>query len=355
MRRTARALSLAAAVGTVLGVLAPTASADPSAEVSPGSAAPDGTVTVSVLCDPADGPPPKTIEATSEAFGEGAVELKQVTGGDAEESGPTYRGTADLQDVRAAGGLDDARGTAGTGGDEALDEILEGASDETFDDDETADEEADADTDGADGAEDTGDLDEAEDAGSPADGALDAFGALDAVDTAGGGSARTVKGTCPAAPGEKGKPWVPPSPSAPVIREVPAPRPPPTSRPPRTNPPPRTSRLLPTSRSPFCVVLLVLPRTRARPLRQVRGSAGRPCGGRRRVHRLRVRPGGGRAADRGRVRRRRPPAVPRQEHAYGRLMPGAARSADRPVPPALATRSLSAAAPAGSGRWNRGY
>ncbi|WP_159394713.1 hypothetical protein [Streptomyces sp. H-KF8] len=218
MRRTARALSLAAAVGTVLGVLTPTASADPSAEVSPGSAAPGGTVTVSVLCDPADGPPPKTLEAASEAFDEGVVELEQVTGGDAEESGPVYRGTADIQDAGASGDPDETGGSDETRGPDETGETGDtedraGAGDEASEG--TSDEEAEA---GADDVEDTGDDldeaedagDEAEDAGSPADGApgtLGAFGAPDTVGTAGEGPARTVEGTCPAAPGEKGEPW----------------------------------------------------------------------------------------------------------------------------------------------------
>ncbi|MGW9494079.1 hypothetical protein ACWG5P_06725 [Streptomyces prasinus] len=218
MRRTARALSLAAAVGTVLGVLAPTASADPSAEVSPGSAAPGGTVTVSVLCDPADGPPPKTLEAASEAFDEGVVELEQVTGGDAEESGPVYRGTADIQDAGTSGDPDETGGSDETRGPDETGETGDtedraGAGDEASEG--TFDEEAEA---GADDVEDTGDdLDEAEGAGdeiegagSPADGApgtLGVFGAPDTVGTAGEGPARTVEGTCPAAPGEKGEPW----------------------------------------------------------------------------------------------------------------------------------------------------
>ncbi|GAB3182147.1 hypothetical protein [Streptomyces incanus] len=180
MRRTPHALSLAAAALGALGALAPTASADPSAEVSPGSAAPGGTVTVSVFCDPAGGPPPKTLEAASAAFDKGVVELKQVTGGDAEESGPAYRGTANIQDVGAAGGPDAVRDRAVTGDDKALDKKIDAG------------------------------VDDVKDTGSPADGSLDAlaaFGALDAVGTAGGGAARTVEGTCPDASGGKGKPW----------------------------------------------------------------------------------------------------------------------------------------------------
>ncbi|MGY0070914.1 hypothetical protein ACWZEH_29890 [Streptomyces sp. QTS137] len=222
MRRTARALTLAAAVGTVLNVLAPAASAEPSAEVSPGSVAPGGTVTVSVFCDPADGPPPQTLEATSEAFDGEVVELKKAAGTDEKESRSTYRGTADIRDVL------DAEGAAGTLEDELFDEEpheeLYEDRDEGPDDrlneelGEEIDEEIDGgvegteDAGGAEDAEKTEDTEETAGPVSPADGAFDALtpealGALDAVGTAGGGSAWTVEGTCPAAPGGKGKPW----------------------------------------------------------------------------------------------------------------------------------------------------
>ncbi|MEV0691126.1 hypothetical protein [Streptomyces sp. NPDC050388] len=175
MSRTARALSLAAVTGTVLGALAPTAFAaalaDPSAEVSPGRPAPGGTVTVSVLCDPVDGRPPETIEAISEAFDKG-VELKKVTGSDEEESGPAYRGTAN---IRAAGG---AGGPGGDPFDEPDPPGKTGPSEET---------------------DPLGEADPLYD--------IDPLSAVSEADPAGEDSARTVEGTCPAAPGKKGKPW----------------------------------------------------------------------------------------------------------------------------------------------------
>lgn len=178
MRRTARALSLAAVSGTVLGALAPAVSADPSAEVSPGRPAPGGTVTVSVLCDPAGGRPPETLEATSEAFEKGVVELEKVTGSDEEQSGPAYRGTAN---IRGAGGA------GGPGGDPA-DEARPSGEPVPL--------------------EETGSPDEA-DPSEEADPLydIDPLSAVDGPDPADEDSARTVEGTCPAAPGEKGKPW----------------------------------------------------------------------------------------------------------------------------------------------------
>ncbi|MFE7815540.1 hypothetical protein ACFU5P_27100 [Streptomyces sp. NPDC057433] len=221
MRRTARALTLAAAVGAVLNVLVPAASAEPSAEVSPGSVAPGGTVTVSVSCDPTDGPPPQTLEATSAAFDGEVVELRKATGADEEESGPAYRGTADIQDVLAA------EGTAGTREDEPFDEEIDEELDEVFHEDRDEGLDGDpneelgggtgggavgGDAENAENTENTENTEEAEGPASPADGAFDAltpeaFGALGAVGTEGGGSAWTVEGTCPAAPGGKGEPW----------------------------------------------------------------------------------------------------------------------------------------------------
>lgn len=194
MRRTARALSLAAVAGTVLGALAPAAfaapSADPSAEVTPGRPAPGGTVTVSVLCDPAGGRPPETLEAASEAFAKGIVELKKVPASDEEESGPAYRGTADL---RSAGGA------GGPGGD---------PQDETGPSDELDPLEETDPLDGPGPREETGPSDEA----GPSNEAdplydIDPLSAVDEAAPAGKGSARTVEGRCPAAPGKKGKPW----------------------------------------------------------------------------------------------------------------------------------------------------
>ncbi|MEV6617918.1 hypothetical protein AB0N31_29480 [Streptomyces sp. NPDC051051] len=93
MRPTARVLSVAALAGAVLSGVAPAASADPAAEISPATAAPGGSVTVTVTCDPLGAPAPRTIDAASDAFEEGTVELTLEPGGD-ELTGPAYRGTA---------------------------------------------------------------------------------------------------------------------------------------------------------------------------------------------------------------------------------------------------------------------
>ncbi|MFE5887848.1 hypothetical protein ACFQ6E_02825 [Streptomyces sp. NPDC056462] len=94
MRRTARALSVAALAGVVLGFVASAAFAEPTAEVSPGSVAPGGSVTVSVSCDALGSTAPATIDATSQAFEEGTVQLKRVSGNDEKAAGPAYSGTA---------------------------------------------------------------------------------------------------------------------------------------------------------------------------------------------------------------------------------------------------------------------
>ncbi|MFI9544331.1 hypothetical protein ACIHAR_10395 [Streptomyces sp. NPDC052016] len=111
MRRTARVLSVAALAGAVLAGGAPAASADPTAETGPATAAPDGSVTVSVACDPIGVPAPRTVDATSEAFAEGTVRLTLVPGDD-ELSGPAYRGTAR---IAPADDLDVPEAAAGTG------------------------------------------------------------------------------------------------------------------------------------------------------------------------------------------------------------------------------------------------
>ncbi|WP_369195007.1 hypothetical protein [Streptomyces djakartensis] len=100
MRRTLHALTVTVAAGTALAGLTP-AFAEPAAEVTPATVQPGGTLTVSVRCDPTGGPPPGSIEATSEAFAEGTVSLRRVDGGDtaghgAAEwgAGPARTGTA---------------------------------------------------------------------------------------------------------------------------------------------------------------------------------------------------------------------------------------------------------------------
>ncbi|MDX3568136.1 hypothetical protein PV648_02120, partial [Streptomyces sp. ID05-47C] len=93
MRRTARVLSVAALAGAVLSGVAPAASADPAVEVSPATAAPGSSLTVTVTCDPLGAPAPRAIDAASDAFEDGTVELTLEPGGD-ELTGPSYRGTA---------------------------------------------------------------------------------------------------------------------------------------------------------------------------------------------------------------------------------------------------------------------
>ncbi|MFF1719483.1 hypothetical protein [Streptomyces sviceus] len=123
MRRTARlrALSLVLpALGITLGAAAPSAFADPAAEVSPSSVQPGGTVTVSVSCDPGTGTPPATVDATSEAFESQTVRLQLVPGNDDQVSGPAYSGTArvsadqELQDGAGGVGPDSAWTVDGT-------------------------------------------------------------------------------------------------------------------------------------------------------------------------------------------------------------------------------------------------
>jgi hypothetical protein len=93
MGRTAHFLSALAVAGAVLVAVGPAAAADPSAEVSPGSIAPGGSVTVSVSCGALGVAAPETLQAASQAFADGAVELTKVPGDDA-QADAAYRGTA---------------------------------------------------------------------------------------------------------------------------------------------------------------------------------------------------------------------------------------------------------------------
>ncbi|GKQ39490.1 hypothetical protein [Streptomyces sp. A012304] len=110
MCRTARVLSAVVLAGAALVAVAPGASADPAAEVSPGMAAPGGSVTVAVTCDPLGAPAPQTLDASSEAFEEGAVQLALVPGND-ELTGPAYRGTARIVPAADLGASSEAAGT----------------------------------------------------------------------------------------------------------------------------------------------------------------------------------------------------------------------------------------------------
>ncbi|SPF00140.1 PT domain-containing protein [Streptomyces sp. MA5143a] len=118
MRRRARVLSAAVLAGAVLGVTAPVASADPAAEVVPNEAAPGETVTISVSCDPTDGPAPENIDASSQAFEQGTVTLQRIPGDDDPAGGPSYQGTARIaQAADFETGPDAAGGSTEWGGD----------------------------------------------------------------------------------------------------------------------------------------------------------------------------------------------------------------------------------------------
>ncbi|WP_371663643.1 hypothetical protein [Streptomyces sp. NBC_00280] len=96
MRRTARVLSAAALAVAALGAAATAVSADAAGEVSPGTVGPGGTVTVSVACDATGGTPPASIDAHSQGFEQGTVQLQQVPGNDDQVTGPAYSGTAKI-------------------------------------------------------------------------------------------------------------------------------------------------------------------------------------------------------------------------------------------------------------------
>ncbi|BBC31669.1 hypothetical protein SGFS_029630 [Streptomyces graminofaciens] len=98
MPRSARVLSATVLIGAALGAAAPLAAAESGVEVNPHSVEPGGTITISVACDPTGGPVPETIEAGSEAFEQGSVQLRRVPANDdeGEQGGPSYNGTARL-------------------------------------------------------------------------------------------------------------------------------------------------------------------------------------------------------------------------------------------------------------------
>ncbi|MEV0554514.1 hypothetical protein AB0I27_13765 [Streptomyces sp. NPDC050597] len=93
VRRTVRALSATALTAVALGTTV-AAAANPGAEVSPRTVVPGGTVTVSVSCEPTGGPAPETIDATSQAFEHGTVQLTRTGGEEDAAGGPAYSGTA---------------------------------------------------------------------------------------------------------------------------------------------------------------------------------------------------------------------------------------------------------------------
>ncbi|MEU9543671.1 hypothetical protein [Streptomyces mirabilis] len=118
MCRTVRVLSATALACAALGAAATAASADPGAEVDPRSVGPGGLLSISVTCDAIGGTPPESIDAHSQGFEGGTVQLHRITGGDEKTDGATsYRGTARIP----ASGTPDAGsgavdGSGGVGG-----------------------------------------------------------------------------------------------------------------------------------------------------------------------------------------------------------------------------------------------
>lgn len=164
MRRSARALSVAVLAGAALGIAVPAALAEPAAEVSPSSASQGGSVTVSVACEPTGGSPPDTLEATSQAFEKGTVQLRLVSGNDDEATGPAYSGTARLAPTESAEGGVDVEASEGGVDVESAESAEGGVGAEV-------------------GEDEVGEVPVGED------------------------SAATVDGTCPTAPGGQGKQW----------------------------------------------------------------------------------------------------------------------------------------------------
>ncbi|MCF2537406.1 hypothetical protein K6168_17300 [Streptomyces sp. FB2] len=110
MRRTVRALSVAALAGAALGTGVQAALADPTAEVGPATVTPGESVTVSVTCDPVDGTVPDTLDAVSQAFEDGTVQLRRVSGGAGADAAPVYRGAAQISPAENFEGDPDAAG-----------------------------------------------------------------------------------------------------------------------------------------------------------------------------------------------------------------------------------------------------
>ncbi|MFI0964981.1 hypothetical protein ACH4S8_26825 [Streptomyces sp. NPDC021080] len=125
MRRTARALYATALAGAALGAAASGASADPAAEVSPGSVEPGGTVTVTVSCDAIGGTLPDSIDASSQGFQEGRVQLHRVEGaGPGAAGAASYSGTAHVSS--GGPGQDADSATEGSDAGRGFDEVSPG-------------------------------------------------------------------------------------------------------------------------------------------------------------------------------------------------------------------------------------
>ncbi|MFE2303873.1 hypothetical protein ACFXAW_37430 [Streptomyces sp. NPDC059445] len=132
MRRTARVLYATALAGAALGAAASGAAADPAAEVSPGSVEPGGTVTVTVSCDAIGGTLPDSIDASSQGFQDGKVQLHRVEGADPAAAGAaSYSGTAHVASGEPDPGADPAtRGSDDPGpGLDGLSSVASSASD----------------------------------------------------------------------------------------------------------------------------------------------------------------------------------------------------------------------------------
>ncbi|MGW2834481.1 hypothetical protein [Streptomyces sp. NPDC001286] len=214
MRRTARVLSAAALAGAAVGLPATAAFADPASEVSPGTASPGGTVTVSVSCESTGGEAPATMAATSQAFDEGTVQLRRVAGNDERAAGVTYRGTAriasatELQDGGPAPlGPDTAAPDAAAPEDTAIPDALgpDSVSPDAADPDAVGPDQVPTDAVGPDNVPPDAAAPDAVGPDSVPTNAVRPDSVPPGAVTA--DSAWTVNGTCPAAPGGHGAAW----------------------------------------------------------------------------------------------------------------------------------------------------
>ncbi|MEV0368626.1 hypothetical protein AB0I10_02135 [Streptomyces sp. NPDC050636] len=88
MRLVSRTLAGSALTAMALGVATPSAFAEPSASVSPDVIGPGGAVTVTVMCESAQGGPlPGTIAANGQVLAQGSLMLKR------QGQTSTYRGS----------------------------------------------------------------------------------------------------------------------------------------------------------------------------------------------------------------------------------------------------------------------
>ncbi|MEW2574239.1 hypothetical protein [Streptomyces sp. NPDC047070] len=213
LSRTARALSATAFTTLVLGAAASaaSASANPGAEASPRTVAPGGSVTVSVTCASTGGHPPETIDATSEAFEHGTVQLHR-TG----HSGHSA-GSGDSGREEDPAGTDEPAGTddpAGLGVEDPVGPDDVGPDDVGPDDVGPDDVGPPAVAEEPEGVDGLGGRDDPAGKEGPRGGDLTYSGTARIAPTAdfeeGGGRASSewrAEGVCPAAPGGEGKEW----------------------------------------------------------------------------------------------------------------------------------------------------